>query len=422
MSVTDPLLKDLKGHAAKLLITFSTEGRITDYDPSLQPFCEILEKIFQQGLNESFQVHKPECWIWLENVASPHHKTSFAYSSSVSKAKNTARVLTDRGRFRLLARLCLSKGVLHHPVEIMLENQAQWGTYKTNSILGDEILGQIFLSVLLQCGKLKFDLNLSNALFLDETWMLPAFENLEFVPCKQLGLVVGFTGGKGAVVVKAQSSGVAAEDDKVMIGDVVTEINGMEITSATRTKLGSIMKQAEGQPIQLSVLRARQTDGKIFPPIQRLLLRLGLHLEIVDRNRPKSKEKQDNVIGFPVEYMGSVLVGAQGDVSKICTGITKVVAEPQTSFKVQMEILEMGVKVTATGTNETICNHTFMEISSCGKYERLPEYFAYIAGDSTSCNTSSEFYCFIFRSGNHEDIANILYSIAQGFQRTHWAV
>jgi len=87
-------------------------------------------------------------------------------------------------------------------------------------------------------------------------------------------LIFSFNGGKGGLVVKVQNAGVAAEDvsflcqvyisclqkanffqDKVQIGDVVTEINGHEITSATRTKLNSIMRQAAGSPVQLSILR-----------------------------------------------------------------------------------------------------------------------------------------------------------------------
>lgn len=59
---------------------------------------------------------------------------------------------------------------------------------ETISILGDEILGEIFLSVLLQCSRLQFKLHLYNASFLDETWFLPHYLKLEFVPCKVLGI------------------------------------------------------------------------------------------------------------------------------------------------------------------------------------------------------------------------------------------
>jgi RUN domain len=114
----------------------------------------------------------------------------FPYSSAVAHVQNTCRVQTDRGRFRLLVRTCLVKSSLHFPVEMLVQHQSNWNTYKPTAILGDDILSQILLSVLLQCSKLKFALHLGNCLFLDETWMLAPFEKLEFVPCKELGLCV----------------------------------------------------------------------------------------------------------------------------------------------------------------------------------------------------------------------------------------
>lgn len=62
--------------------------------------------------------------------------------------------------------------------------------YDKNSILGDNILGEIFLSVLLQSSKLNFKLNLRNCSFLDESWLLPECLALELVPCKSLGISV----------------------------------------------------------------------------------------------------------------------------------------------------------------------------------------------------------------------------------------
>lgn len=62
--------------------------------------------------------------------------------------------------------------------------------YDRNSILGDDILGEIFLSVLLQTSKLNFKLNLRNSSFLDESWQLPRCVALELVPCKNMGISV----------------------------------------------------------------------------------------------------------------------------------------------------------------------------------------------------------------------------------------
>jgi len=66
---------------------------------------------------------------------------------------------------------------------------AKW-FYLECSILGHEILGEIFLSLLLQVGQIAFHLDLANAAFLDETWLLSKRITLEFVPTKELGLCV----------------------------------------------------------------------------------------------------------------------------------------------------------------------------------------------------------------------------------------
>ena len=63
--------------------------------------------------------------------------------------------------------------------------------YEENSILGNEILGEIFLSLLYQLMYINFDLQLDNASFLDDTWDLPDYKKLELVPCVDLGIYLG---------------------------------------------------------------------------------------------------------------------------------------------------------------------------------------------------------------------------------------
>lgn len=62
--------------------------------------------------------------------------------------------------------------------------------FSKRSILGDEILCQILCSVLMWVGRLQFNLELENARFLDDTWVLPFTKRLELVPCRELGVTV----------------------------------------------------------------------------------------------------------------------------------------------------------------------------------------------------------------------------------------
>lgn len=79
------------------------------------------------------------------------------------------------------------------------------------SILGNEILGEILLSVLLQCSTMCFKLDLDNSKFLDITFTLPYCSYMELVPCSELGVAISFFDDK-ALVVHVEEKSVAAED------------------------------------------------------------------------------------------------------------------------------------------------------------------------------------------------------------------
>lgn len=143
----------------------------------------------------------------------------------VEQTKQNPKVHTFTGRLRLLIRICLVRKCLHMPVEILVRPLLQQNAfnmsirihesfqydanyknlqlcsqtriptlatefYDLKSILGDDILREILLSVLLQCSKLNFKLNLRNATFLDDTWQMPKCVALQLVPCKNLGISV----------------------------------------------------------------------------------------------------------------------------------------------------------------------------------------------------------------------------------------
>ncbi|KAF4519860.1 hypothetical protein B566_EDAN005198, partial [Ephemera danica] len=358
MSVSDPLLKDLKACTAKLLEDSSKNGIISDTSLSVQPFCETLELIIMRGLNDNYPLRKPESWYWMENIASPRFETAFCYGMAVESAKVNPKIMSPRGRFRLLVRTCLVQNCLHVPVEKLIHMKPTSNTYFPGSILGDEILGEIFLSVLLQCSKLKFQLDLNNAMFLDETWQIGLYRKLEIVPCKTLGICVGFVQGKG-IVVNVEPASVAAEDEKVQVGDVIDEINGHPVIASVRGKLGSIMRQAAGKPISLALVKAKYEDGLLYPPLRKLHAKLGLN----------SKDCQ------PSEVLEN-----------------KPVIGSEHKQPVQLEILEMGVRVSDRNTSKIMFKNSYMEISSCGRNERMPSLFAYIAGprlpeDSLGCVT-----------------------------------
>lgn len=117
---------------------------------------------------------------------------------------------------RLLIRTCLKKRCLHIPIQFHVENQDYDDrnlrvNYHGQSIMGHEILSQIFLSLIQQLSHYEFRFDLLNSSFLDESWQIPEVVKAEFVPvCDKLGLTLGFPMGF-AVIVDIIAYSLAAE-------------------------------------------------------------------------------------------------------------------------------------------------------------------------------------------------------------------
>nr|CAD7432471.1 unnamed protein product [Timema monikensis] len=302
---------------------------------------------------------------------------------------------------------------------IQVRKKCPRGVYDpVRSILGDEILGEIFLSVLLQCSRLVFRLNLNNSVFLDECWELPDCLTLELVPSKALGICVTFVGGK-AIVAGIKRTSVAAEDGKVCVGDILEELNGNHVTTSSHGKLGAIMRKGSGKPINLTIIKAHHSKtGDLYPPIINLLHRARLDPDDVRAKQLAALHgdvcSDDALImnGHEVTYLNCVSTGTHGDVRVIEQGMNLVLQghTQKINSKVLFECQEMAVSVTNVATNKVLLKHSYMEISSCGKSVSWPLYFAYVAGDQ-SCNISKSFTCYVFFCSNEDHTNNILQSI-----------
>ncbi|XP_076302566.1 LOW QUALITY PROTEIN: uncharacterized protein LOC143220866 [Lasioglossum baleicum] len=437
MTVSNPLIKELKGLTRKLL---ECEIEINDDNEHLLFFYKSLERCFQKGilmrLNPIGFSKLPNAWYWLEEIAEKHFSSCCTYSLVVEQVKQNPKVYTPTGRFRLLIKTCLIRKCLHMPVELLVRTPLMaTDYYDKNSILGDNILGEIFLSVLLQSSKLNFKLNLRNSSFLDESWQLPECLALELVPCKSLGISLCFIKGK-ALIVNLDRNSVAAEDDKVEIGDVLDEINENAITSNTKGQLRKFMKKTVGQPVSLHIIKHRNKKTyELYAPIVHLIRNSGIEglktilkkfsSEIHNESEKTEMSKPENEslnAGFSVKYCGCVYIGTEGHVKLIEKAILQVLrSEDIKSISVKFECLELGIRVTQDSNNTVICKQSYMEISSCGRTGNIPNYFAFIAGD-TNCNLATKFDAYVFYHQNETEVQTILQSLSQGFQRTHFAV
>ncbi|XP_029172796.1 uncharacterized protein LOC114941817 [Nylanderia fulva] len=438
MSVSDPLIKELKGWTRKLM---EYPKEINDENENLCHFCKCFEDCLQKGLLSCFDstvgyLKIPCAWHWLEYVAEKNYSSYNTFFLVVEQVKQNLKIHTSIGRLRFLIRVCLVRKCLHMPIEILTRIPSlATEFYGLKSIVGDDILREILLSVLLQCSKFNFKLNLRNATFLDDTWQMPSCIALELVPCKSLGISVCFTKEK-ALIVNVDEKSVAAEDNKIEIGDILDEINENIINGDSKGKLRKIMRKASGQPITLHIIKvpSYQKSRELYEPIVHLIKSSGIErmqsliqisqldqAEITKKDQISKLKNKTLSSGFPVKYCGSVHVGTEGDVKQIEKAIRRLLKEEVKQVPVKFECLEIGIVVTQEIDNRTICKQSYMEISSCGCTANIPDYFAFIAGE-TNCNMATKFDAYIFYHRNETEVQQILQSLGQGFQRTHFAV
>ncbi|XP_070513757.1 uncharacterized protein [Cardiocondyla obscurior] len=412
MSVSDPLIKELKGWTRKLI---EHAADITDENEDLCHFCKCLENCLQKGLLPSFDsvgyFKIPYAWHWLKYIAEKNYNGYNTFLLAVEQVKENTKVCTSAGQFRLLIRICLARKCLHMPVEILTRIPALAAEfYNLKSIIGDDIL--------------------------HDTWQMPKCVALELVPCKSLGISVCFTNDK-ALIVNVNEKSVAAEDKKVEIGDVLDEINGNVINGDSKGKLRKIMKKANGQPIMLHIIKHyTKKSCELYEPIVHLIKNSGIEsmkflIQIPQADQVAEATKKNQISksgckalssGFFVRYCGSVHVGMEGDVRQIEKAIWRLLKSGEAKqVPVRFECLEIGIVVTREVDNQTICKQSYMEISSCGRTINIPDYFAFIAGE-TNCNMATKFDAYIFYHRNEIEVQQILQSLGQGFQRTHFAV
>ncbi|XP_076051194.1 uncharacterized protein LOC143031362 isoform X2 [Oratosquilla oratoria] len=416
-----------------LELTRSSSSPVTDEHAALLPLCQVLETVLRKGLcstvHSAFGITKRDYWAWLEEVSHTTLDVSDSYRTVVESVKSSRRVATMQSRGRLFIRHALQSRCLHEPVEILVRRRTNESPYDENdSIIGDEILGEIFLSLLYQCSRLEFDLDLDNASFLDDTWQLPPFVQYELVPCLDLGIFLGHVEGR-AVVVRVEEGSIAAEDGKIEVGDIVDEVFNVCIHGWRRGRVAALMRQKKGLPVTLKIIKGHYKNGSLFPGVVPLLRRLQVDVDRLQEEYAEAalESVQETSLttsdlgGQRVLYVGCVSVGGAGDVSRIEHAVTTVVSQAKHPIPVCVRAGEIGVQTIVRATRKVLLHHSYTEISSCGRRNDMQQFFAYIAGD-TSCALSSHFTCFVFQAPSVEQSRDILLTLADGFHRTHWAV
>lgn len=449
MSVSHPLIREFKGHVLDLRT--NNKQLVDDYHPRLLSLCVNLEAIFRLGLRNVpslVGIVKRDYWNWIELLGKcKADSLSDNALRTIEFVKQCVKIDTLQTRGRLFIRAALVNRVLAEITETLVRdcNQLVKAYYwETVSCLADEILAEIFLSLIYELQEVNFQLNLKNCSFLNESWLLPVYKTYEFVPCLKLGVHFGFTHGR-VVSLSVEDDSVASEDGKIEVGDVLDEINGECAMHCSRNRLQYLFRLCKTQPLRLSIVKCHALNGSVYLPLMSVLNHLGLQNQVMPRVRelPADKESSSSSSGpllsqwfrmqplvSPsdccsmkrcVQFYGRSFVGQVGTMSVIDEGIQAVVNRKCSPVDVWLEVLEVSVLLTCPKTNQVIYRHNYTQVGSCGRRVDFPRIFCYVAGE-TICNMAKEFYCYVFGSSTETEAKFLLQNIALGFQRTHFAV
>ncbi|XP_038065298.1 uncharacterized protein LOC119735604 [Patiria miniata] len=433
MATRDPLLSNLK---AVLLRLKENKQPITDGDPDLLILCDTMECILRKGLKKPgslFGLYKRDYWCWMESMITAPGSARLhpMFPIAIEACKSSNKVRSHQGRGRLLLRICLHKKILAVPIEQLLKNSRMLETWYDPllSIIGSELLVESLTSLLFWASEIQFDLNIKNASFLDETWTLPVYRQYEFVPCKDLGVVIRHIRNR-VLVAEVKPDSIGAHKDRLEPGDILDELYGKSLYgSAKGGKIPSILRQHEGWPIYISVIKCHLRTGKVFYNIKDHLAVLrdeyaGFKVPIdrdPNHNRKSSKDKDQRDISHKlsgssvhkVKYVGCTGVGKEGGTSVIESAILRVLEEhgrnPTTYKDVFLELGETNlITWEASDEDRIIMKHCYPEISSCGRRVDALLYFAYVAGDTT-CTISKQFKCFVYLATCDKEVSELFH-------------
>ncbi|KAK2161194.1 hypothetical protein LSH36_120g12001 [Paralvinella palmiformis] len=434
MSVSDPLLKKLKVYIYQLR---TDPDPIDDQHNALKSFCEILEAILRKGLKQLvpnykaslvdvanhvensqilynyyitkfndlaekshsiFGLSRHDYWHWVETVAKDKNYTN-----------GKKMLFCSQGRGRLFLRASLQKKSLSHGIDQLLQSSKgiEFWYDPQRSILGDDILREILMSLLFEVNGINFCLDLRNCAFLDQTWDLPVYVEHEFVPTVDLGIVIQHCQTR-VLVSGLDPRGVAYDVGKMEVGDVINTVLGETMRYIPKGKIQSLLYQNKGFPVRVGFSKCKLPDGSIYPPIAGLLQIAGKDASslqnILDHDKQDLEDKDqrkpphallpeeewdeipvhnaDDKAEYNIQFLGTVELGSKGGIDQIEGAIGKILAE-----------------INPDKHPELMFKHSYTGISSCGRRTDSMRYITYLAGETT-CSISKEFVAYIFMTNN----------------------
>ncbi|XP_072568331.1 uncharacterized protein [Paramormyrops kingsleyae] len=426
MSTKDPLLSALK---VCILSLKSEGGAVTDSNPQLSSCCQLLELVLRKGLQQPVlgfvQRDYWHCVDQLPQLDSCGSRLSLI-SLALEQTSACKKLLTAQGRGRYFLRLALKRRILGSVVLHLSHTSKllEWYNPTISIVRNDEFM-EPFLSLLLVLSELEFNLNIENCSFLDDSWLLPVCDVYEIVPCRELGMVLRYLGGRVFVLDLIEGS-QAQVDGCVLPGDIIDEINGISLRNASNRQAGTVLAQLRGAPLSLRVLRWRAEDGSVYRPVVRLLQELqrehpSLWLRPTSLPPPRQESQclRDGRIVYIVQYLGKASVGMYGGKEVLQHGIALVLEQNRPKKAALFDLKETHVTCMEKTTKQEIFQYHYPEISCVGRYSQSDHtIFAFCVADCLEPPQSPSFSCLAMRAGSAEECEAIVTRIAIGFKHT----
>ncbi|VDP91721.1 unnamed protein product [Echinostoma caproni] len=153
------------------------------------------------------------------------------------------------------------------------------------------------------------------------------------------------------VVVMLDPGGVAAEDQRIELGDVLVTMYGQHLRQ-NASQIHSLRAQHDGQPVPVGVVKARLEDGSVYRPLQSILRHHGAGhlLPMLDHSNSVHSDPNSCNHSFFLDnpwcqlvYIGQCDVGSDGGVHLINQSIMHVLMRQSTTYKPTPVSMELAI-------------------------------------------------------------------------------
>ncbi|XP_053850877.1 uncharacterized protein LOC128816922 [Vidua macroura] len=259
-------------------------------------------------------------------------------------------------------------------------------------------------------------------------------------------MVLRYVDGR-VFVTKVLPESQAEVDEVVLAGDILDEINGCSLRSASPGQAGAVLQKLKGQPLTFRLLRWRWHDGTVFEPLLPYLKALKEkepHFQLQHSPQHRGKggpwQLQGGRLLYNLRFLGQTSVGTvrlwgkrpamnhlfwssfhlskgyslllipfQYGGKEVLEGAIPAMLERSLAAReVLFDVKETEVLVQEKASSKLLCRHPYPSISCVGRCTWSPRIFAFCVVSSPESPDGSTFDCLVFASSSEQECEEIV--------------